>query len=111
MPKQTITRRSAISATAGAVAARALRGADAPYRPSPENLKARAWFQDAKFGLFVHWGVYSVLGKGEWVMNNDKMTSAEYEKLPAQFNPVSFDAAEWVSLAKAAGMRYITITS
>jgi alpha-L-fucosidase len=79
--------------------------------PSPENLAARAWFQDAKLGLFVHWGVYSVLGDGEWVMNNRPITAADYEKLPALFNPVAFDAAEWVSLAKAAGMRYITITS
>lgn len=81
------------------------------YRPSPENLEARRWFQDAKFGLFIHWGVYSVLGDGEWVMNNRKMPISEYEKLPPQFNPRKFDAAAWVSLAKAAGMKYITITS
>jgi alpha-L-fucosidase len=83
----------------------------ADYQPAPQNLKAREWFQDNKFGLFIHWGVYSVLGKGEWVMNNDKMSIAEYEKLPAQFNPTEFDAAEWVRLAKSAGMKYITITS
>jgi len=81
------------------------------YTPAPENLKAREWFQDAKFGLFIHWGVYSVLGKGEWVMNNDKMTVAEYEKLPPRFNPTGFNAAEWVKMAKDAGMKYITITS
>lgn len=81
------------------------------YQPAEANLKARRWFQDAKFGLFVHWGVYSVLGEGEWVMNNKKMTIAEYRKLAPQFNPVQFDAAEWVSLAKDAGMKYITITS
>lgn len=85
--------------------------AEEPYKPSPENLEARKWFQDARFGLFVHWGAYSVLGKGEWVMHRDEMTIPEYEKLPPQFNPVKFDAAEWVSLVKAAGMRYITITS
>src|SRR6266478_4726910 len=81
------------------------------YKPAEANLKARQWFQDSKFGLFIHWGVYSVLGEGEWVMNNKKMTIAEYEKLPPQFNPTAFNAAEWVSLAKAAGIRYITITS
>ena len=80
------------------------------YQPTPENLKAREWFQQAKFGLFIHWGVYSVLGDGEWVMNQKKMTVAEYEKLPPQFNPTKFDAAEWVALAKKAGMKYITIT-
>jgi alpha-L-fucosidase len=61
--------------------------------------------------LFVHWGVYSVLGDGEWVMNNRKIPIAEYEKLPAQFNPTEFDPREWVSLVKDAGMKYITITS
>ncbi|HKQ80115.1 MAG TPA: alpha-L-fucosidase [Blastocatellia bacterium] len=82
-----------------------------PYRPAPENLEARRWFQDAKFGLFVHWGVYSVKGDGEWVMNNSKIPISEYEKLPSQFNPTEFNPAEWVALAKAAGMKYITITS
>ena len=81
------------------------------YTPAPENLKARDWFQDAKFGLFVHWGVYSVLQDGEWVMNNKKIDKKTYEKLPAFFNPTAFDAKEWVSMVKAAGMKYITITS
>ena len=81
------------------------------YTPAPENLKSREWFQNNKFGLFIHWGVYSVLGKGEWVMNNDKMSVAEYEKLPPRFNPTEFNPAEWVAMAKDAGMKYITITS
>src|SRR5436189_5796937 len=85
--------------------------AQARYRPSAANLAAREWFQDARFGLFVHWGVYSVLGDGEWVMNNRKIPVADYEKLPALFNPLQFDAAEWVGFAKSAGMKYITITS
>ncbi|MFN8009736.1 MAG: alpha-L-fucosidase, partial [Terriglobia bacterium] len=84
-------------------------------KPSPipvgKNALSKQWFQDAKFGLFIHWGVYSVLGQGEWVMNNNKMSITEYEKLPPQFNPINFNAHEWVSLAKAAGMKYITITS
>ncbi len=81
------------------------------YRPSPENLEARAWFQEARFGLFIHWGVYSVEGRGEWVMHEEKIPVAEYEKLPPQFNPTEFDPAAWVAMAKAAGMKYITITS
>src|SRR3984893_11552404 len=81
------------------------------YHPAPENIKAHESFQDSKFGLFIHWGVYSVLGKGEWVMNNDQIPVAEYEKLPARFNPTEFNAVEWVSMAKDAGMKYITITS
>lgn len=82
-----------------------------PYKPTEENLKTREWFEDARFGLFIHWGVYSVLGDGEWVMNNQRIPVATYEKIPAFFNPVRFDAAEWVSMVKDAGMKYITITS
>jgi len=81
------------------------------YVPSPENLEARRSFQEAKFGMFVHWGVYSLLGDGEWVMNNKNITIDEYEKLPAFFNPIDFDPQEWVALVKEAGMNYITITS
>lgn len=81
------------------------------YVPAPENLENREWFRDAKFGLFVHWGVYSVLGDGEWVMQLQKFDKKTYEKIASFFNPTQFDAKEWVSLAKDAGMKYITITS
>ena len=81
------------------------------YTPTPENLRARVWFQDAKFGLFIHWGVYSVLGDGEWIMETRPINRTGYAKLPAFFNPTKFDPAAWVTLAKAAGMKYITITS
>ena len=87
------------------------------YRPSQVNLEAREWFQDAKFGMFIHWGVYSVMGGGgekgiaEWIMENKKIPITAYEKLPHLFNPVAFDAAQWVTMAKDAGIRYITITS
>lgn len=81
------------------------------YQPSPENIEARSWFQDARFGLFVHWGVYSILGDGEWVMNNQNISVEEYEKLPTFLNPIDFDPVEWVTMVKEAGMKYITITS
>ena len=81
------------------------------YTPTPENLKAREWFQDAKFGMFIHWGVYSVLGNGEWIMETRPINRTDYAKLPAFFNPTKFDPAAWVALAKAGGMKYITITS
>jgi len=79
--------------------------------PGHAPADARQGFEDAKFGLFIHWGVYSLIGRGEWVMNNEKIPIAEYEKLPQRFNPTGFDAAEWVSIAKRAGQKYITITS
>jgi alpha-L-fucosidase len=85
--------------------------AQSNYKPTPENLKNREWFQEARFGLFIHWGVYSVLGDGEWVMNNQQIPIKTYEKLPAFFNPTEFDAKAWVKMAKDAGMKYITITS
>lgn len=81
------------------------------YIPSVQNLEARKQFQDDKFGMFIHWGVYSILGDGEWVMNNQGIPINIYEKLPAMFNPIDFNAQEWVSFAKSAGMNYITITS
>lgn len=81
------------------------------YQPTPENLKARQQFQDDKFGLFIHWGVYSTLASGEWVMNDRQIPVSDYEKLPAFFNPIAFDAKEWVTMAKNAGMKYITFTS
>jgi alpha-L-fucosidase len=81
------------------------------YQPSDENLVNRKWFQDAKFGLFIHWGVYSQLGDGEWVMNNQRIDKETYTKLPAFFNPIDYNPSEWVSMAKSAGMKYIVITS
>jgi alpha-L-fucosidase len=83
----------------------------ADYQPSAANQQARRWFQEARFGLFVHWGVYSVLGDGEWVMHNRRIAAADYEKLPGLFDPTEYDPAAWVAIAKAAGMKYITITS
>ena len=85
--------------------------AQADYVPSQSNVEARHWFEDAKFGLFIHWGVYSILGDGEWVMNNQNIAIDAYEKLPSFFNPIEFDADEWVKIAKNAGMQYITITT
>ena len=93
--------------TAGGAPAAAQAGDSVPG----ERLAARRWFSDAKFGLFIHWGVYSQLGAGEWVMHNRKIGVADYEWLATTFNPTKFDAAAWVALAQRAGVRYITITS
>jgi alpha-L-fucosidase len=79
------------------------------YIPSKENIKARTAFQDNKFGMFIHWGDFSVLGDGEWVMENKGINKTDYTKLIKLFNPVNFDAAKWVSTAKNAGMKYIVL--
>ena len=76
-----------------------------------ERAAAREWYRDAKFGMFIHWGVYSLLGQGEWVMQNRSIAVADYEWLAGTFNPQKFDAKAWVALARAAGMKYITITA
>ena len=79
------------------------------------------WWDDAKFGMFIHWGVYSVPagiyngkeipGIGEWIMNRGKIPIAEYRKYSAKFNPIKYYRDAWVKMAKDAGMKYIVITS
>ncbi|MFD2555381.1 alpha-L-fucosidase [Sphingobacterium tabacisoli] len=81
------------------------------YKPSSENLNARKWFEEARFGVFIHWGVYSILGDGEWVMNNQNFGLQEYELLPRFFNPIDFNAKQWAKLFKQSGAKYITFTS
>jgi alpha-L-fucosidase len=80
-----------------------------------------AWWREARFGMFIHWGLYAVPAGtwngrqmpeiGEWVMSKYRIPIAEYSKLAEQFNPVKFDADQWVQIAKQAGMRYMMITA
>jgi alpha-L-fucosidase len=90
--------------------------------PAPMSQDEKmAWFREAKFGLFIHWGLYCipagewkgqpVAGIGEWIMNRAQIPVAEYEQLAKQFDPVQFDAEQWVQMAQDAGMKYIVITS
>jgi len=81
------------------------------YIPSTENIENREWFRDASFGMFIHWGIYSMLGDGEWVLTNKNMNEKEYRTLAAGFYPSEFNADEWVRIAKDAGMKYICFTS
>jgi alpha-L-fucosidase len=94
-----------------------------PYaNETPAQRDARMkWWREARFGMFIHWGVYSVPagtydgkridGIGEWIMNKGKIPVARYRQYAREFNPVKYNADEWVALAKAAGMKYIVITS
>ncbi|TKC56902.1 alpha-L-fucosidase [Pedobacter hiemivivus] len=79
------------------------------YSPTAENLASRKDFQDMKFGMFIHWGAFSVLSDGEWVMNNKNIKVEDYKRLKGIFNPTAFDAKKWVDAAKGAGMKYITL--
>jgi alpha-L-fucosidase len=76
-----------------------------------ENKSSIDWFTEARFGMFIHWGVYAAIGKGEWEMYGKKIPVKEYEKIAETFDPHLFNAKEWVSLAKSAGMKYIVITA
>lgn len=90
------------------------------YNPTEAERQRVAWFREARFGLFMHWGLYSkmagywkgqkVLG-GEWALKLQKLPIEEYRELAKEFNPVKFNADEWVLLAKAAGMKYMVITT
>ncbi len=90
-------------------------------KDDPFTAPRTRWFRDAKYGMFIHWGLYAVPagewngkkvpGIGEWIMHNAKIPVPEYEKLAPQFNPTKFDARHWARVAKSAGMRYLVITS
>lgn len=70
-----------------------------------------AWWTKAKYGMFIHWGLYCIPADGEWHMRNKKVPYAEYSKLAQEFNPDRFDADEWMTLAHDAGMNYVVITT
>ena len=118
------TRYSSLVATCAAFAVIVvgpLGQARAPSPPDPAKEKRLEWFREAKYGLFIHWGLYAIpagewngkrsLGIGEWIMNRLTIPVRDYEKLASRFNPVKFNADEWVRVAKDAGMKYIVITS
>lgn len=69
------------------------------------------WFTHARFGLFIHWGLYAIPARGEWVMSQERIPAAEYEKLAGQFRPGDYDPARWARMAKQAGMRYAVLTA
>jgi alpha-L-fucosidase len=88
----------------------------------PTHDERMKWWREARFGMFIHWGVYSVpagmwngqkvtASGAEWIMNRGRIPVADYQKFAGQFNPTNFNAQEWVQIAKAAGMKYIVITA
>ncbi len=85
--------------------------AESTYTPTPENLASRQEFSDLRFGIFLHWGLYSMFAQGEWYMQNAGIPYAEYSKAASGFYPSRFNAREWVEAIKASGAGYITITT
>lgn len=94
-----------------AVSLLCLNGFAQDYVPTPENLQARKEFSDMKFGIFLHWGIYSMFAQGEWYMHNANIDWREYEKAASAFYPAKFDAEAWVKAIKDSGAKYITFTT
>jgi alpha-L-fucosidase len=91
----------------------AKRLSDAEVRQLADKTRARRlkWFQDARFGMFVHWGAYAVHGRGEWAMNQERMPIPEYEKLADAWKPKARPMRDWARLAVDAGMKYMVLTT
>lgn len=81
------------------------------YKPTRVNQRARKEFAEDRFGIFIHWGLYSVYGQGEWYLQNAGLNRDEYAKVADAFYPHRFDAKKWVSLVKASGAKYICFTT
>lgn len=81
------------------------------YVPTEENLQSRKEFAEDRFGIFIHWGIYSMFAQGEWYLQNAGLNRDEYAKAADAFYPHRFNAAEWVSAVKASGAKYICITT
>ena len=115
-------RRSAFAVLLGlAVVATGFAQSPGSRPPDAAREKRLEWFREAKYGMFIHWGLYAIpagewkgqrcLGLGEWLMNRCKVPVRDYEQLTRQFNPVKYEPDAWVQLAQDAGMKYIVITA
>ncbi len=110
-----------LSNTFGSFSSRPAIDPNRSQRDGAQNDARLDWWREAKFGMFIHWGLYSipagvwdgreVPGIGEWIMYRAEIPVREYEKLAPQFNPVGFNAAEWVGLARRAGQKYLVLTT
>jgi alpha-L-fucosidase len=103
------SRRSWLQTLAAAPAVSALSAAPLPGDADRE--RRMKWWHEAKFGMFIHWGLYSLLGRHEWVMENEAIPVEEYEQLAKRFNPRPNAAREWAKLARRAGQRYMVMTT
>ena len=76
-----------------------------------EREKRTQWFMEERFGMFIHWGLYAIPARGEWVMSEEQITQSAYEQYFEEWNPVRFEAREWARTAKKAGMKYAVLTT
>ncbi len=118
MPDISIDRRGALMAAAAAPMLAAAQPAIAQAvrdpsgdAPTPDQQRRMKWWHDAKFGMFIHFGLYAAHGRHEWAMENEAIPVAEYQKFTAGFDPAPGSPRKWAQLAKAAGMKYMVLTS
>src|SRR5260370_29130702 len=116
MPENPLSRRDDLAMVgAGAALASASPVAAEPEPPPASGDEDRErrmkWWHEAKFGMFVHWGLYSVLGRHEWVMENEGIPVAEYEQIAKRFTPKPNAARTWAKLARQAGQKYMVMTT
>src|SRR4051812_14877721 len=100
---------AAVAASDMTIGARPLRLPTADEKT--DRARRMQWWHEAEFGMFIHWGLYSVLGRHEWVMENEGIPVAEYEQLTKRFNPKPNAAREWAKLARRAGQKYMVMTT
>src|SRR5215469_10573802 len=113
------TRREHLKMLLGGAALPSLPGASTPPKLPPDQSAAVTpdhdrriqWWREAKFGMFIHWGLYSILGREAWAMGDEDIPLEEYEKLARQFQPVPQVARQWARLARESGMGYMVMTT
>lgn len=85
--------------------------AQLPKETETQKVQRMKWWTDARFGMFIHWGLYALPARHEWVKNRERMTNEQYQKYFEMFNPDLYNPKEWARMAKAAGMKYVVLTS
>jgi len=85
--------------------------AQLPKETEAQKIQRMKWWTDARFGMFIHWGLYALPARHEWVKNRERMTNEQYQKYFETFNPDMYDPHEWAKMAKAAGMKYVVLTA
>src|SRR5580704_13294244 len=110
--RETLQLMAAAVATTGAATGAAVSTANAAPAAGDADREARMkWWHEARFGMFIHWGLYSTLGRHEWVMEEEGIPVAEYEQQAKLFKPKPNAARDWAKLAKAAGQKYMVMTT
>lgn len=85
--------------------------AQLPKETDAQKAERMKWWTDARFGMFIHWGLYALPARHEWVKNVERLTNDQYQKYFENFNPDMYDPHEWAKMAKAAGMKYVVLTA